>query len=271
MRTLFKFAAIIIACSFLVGCGDEDYTGAYRLHAPNDLTFILTIRGDNADIFVEKGKEARINPLGRMKVSVKGEKLFLDDVNSDERWVMTRNVDERSLDCLNCEALNLKDTVHWKYDPLGPYDLEQLLKEQARKDEEARNAALEKVQKEALEQARRSSEARKLTPYEGDWVYQRTTKHDPLTIMGIWREKQIRVWSFKFESMDRLRHETPGFEVTDAGLKIGAGPDAYLYTLSADKSVLTCMDCSKPVRWAKADPQNDLSDRHYARKMAGNP
>ncbi len=271
MCTLFKFAAIVFAGSFLVGCGDEDYTGAYRLHAPNDLTFVLTIRGDDADIFVEKGREARINPLGRMTVSVKGEKLFLDDVNSDDRWVMTRNVDERSLDCLNCEALNLKDTMHWKYDPQGPYDLEQLLKEQARKDDEARNAAMEKVQKEALEKARRNSEAPKLTPYEGDWVYQRNTKHDPLTIMGIWREKQIRVWSFKFESMDRLGYETPGFEVTDAGLKIGAGPDAYLYTLSADKKVLTCMDCSKPVRWAKADPKKDLSDRHYARKMAGNP
>jgi len=91
------------------------------------------------------------------------------------------------------------------------------------------------MQKEALEQARRNSEAPKLTTYEGDWVYQRTSKHDPLTIMGIWREKHIRVWSFKFESMDRLGYETPGFEVTDAGLKIGAGSDAYLYTLSADK------------------------------------
>ena len=60
------------------------------------------------------------------------------------------------------------------------------------------NAELEKMQKEALEQARRNSEAPKLRPYEGDWVYQRTTDHDPLTIMGIWREKQIRVWSFKF-------------------------------------------------------------------------
>lgn len=76
---------------------------------------------------------------------------------------------------------------------------------------------------------------------------------------------------FKFENMDRLGYETPGFEVTDAGLKIGKGPDAYLYTLSTDKSVLTCMDCSKPVRWVKADPKKDLSDRHYARKMAGNP
>ena len=71
--------------------------------------------------------------------------------------------------------------------------------------------------------------------------------------------------------MDRLGNETPGFEVTDAGLKIGAGPDAYLYTLSADKNVLTCMDCSKPVRWAKSDPKKELSDRKYAREMAGNP
>ena len=50
----------------------------------------------------------------------------------------------------------------WKYDPEGPYDVDQMLKEQARKNEEALNAELEKMQKEALEQARRNSEAPKL-------------------------------------------------------------------------------------------------------------
>ena len=122
-----------------------------------------------------------------------------------------------------------------------------------------------------LEKIRRDSEAPKLTPYEGDWVYQRTTKYDPLTIMGIWRAKQIRVWSFKFENMDRLGYEAPEFEVTDTGLKVGAGSSATLYTLSADKNVLTCVGCSKPVSWVKADPKKDLSDRYYARKIAGNP
>ncbi|OZY34919.1 hypothetical protein CJF35_21990, partial [Pseudomonas lundensis] len=41
--------------------------------------------------------------------------------------------------------------------------------------------------------------------------------------------------------------------------------------LSADKNVLICMGCSKPVSWVKADPKKDLSDRYYARKIAGNP
>lgn len=272
MRTLFKLAAAVVAGSLLTGCGGEDFTGAYRLQAPKDLAFVLNIRGDEADIFAETGKDARIKSFGKMKVSVKGEKLFIDDVDSNDRWVMKRNVDERSLDCLNCEKLNLKDTVHWEYDPEGPYDVEQMLKDQARKDEEALNAESEKMQQKALEQGRRNTEAPKLTPYEGDWVYQRTMKHDPLTIMGIWREKQIRVWSFKFENMDnRLGYEVPGFEVTGVGVKIGDGSKAHLYTLSADKQVLICMDCQRPERWAKADPEKDLSDRYYARKMAGNP
>lgn len=270
MRTMLKFAAAVVTGAFLSGCSGEDFTGAYRFKDSSmNGTMVLNVHGDEAELFGDLGKDG-IKPLGKMKVSIKEGKLLLDAVNSSTRLVMRRNVDERSLDCLNCKVLGMRTDEHvWKYDPEGPYDVDQMLKEQARKNEEALNAELEKMQKEALEQARRSSEAPKLKTYEGDWVFQRTSKHDPLTIMGIWREKQIRVWSFKFESMDRLKYETPRFEVTDAGLKIGAGPDAYLYTLSADKKVLTCMDCSKPVRWVKADPKKDLSDRHYARKMAG--
>ncbi|XRA81334.1 hypothetical protein RPN52_03440 [Pseudomonas putida] len=161
------------------------------------------------------------------------------------------------------------DGLVWNYDPKGPYDVDQLLKEQARKREEALNAELEKMQKEALEKGRRDMEARKLAAFEGDWVLQRATKYDPLTIMGVWRSKQIRVWSFKYETMDRLSYELPGFEVTDAGLKIGEGSTTKLYSLSSDKQMLTCKNCDKPMVWAKADPKKDLSDRHYARKMAG--
>lgn len=271
MRTLFKFAAAVVAGSLLTGCGDDDFTGAYRVQITKESSLVLNLQGDEADFFLEKGRDARIDYYGKMKVLAKGEKLLLEDEGSI-RVAMKRNVDEQNLDCLNCKVLGLKDEVLWKYDPQGPYDVEQLLKDQARKDEEAQNAELEKMQKEALEQARRDSEAPKLTPYEGDWVYQRTTKHDPLTIMGIWREKQIRVWSFKFENMDdRLGYDVPGFEVTDVGVKIGDGSKAHLYTLSADKQVLTCMDCKRPERWAKADPKKELGDRHYARKMAGNP
>ncbi|MCE5364131.1 hypothetical protein [Pseudomonas anguilliseptica] len=272
MRTLFKFAATAAIGALLSGCGNEDFTGAYRFKDSGMKgTMVLNVHGDEAELFGDLGKDG-IKPLGKMKASVKDEKLLLDTVNSSTRLVMRRNVDERSLDCLNCKVLGMRtDELVWTYDPEGPYDVDQMLKEQARKNEEALNAELEKMQKEALEQARRNSEAQKLTSYEGDWVYQRTTKHNPLTIMGIWREKQIRVWSFKFESMDRLGYETPGFEVTDAGLKIGSGTDANLYTLSADKKVLTCLDCRKPVRWVKADPKKDLSDRNYAREMAGNP
>lgn len=272
MHMLFKLVAAVFAGSLLAGCGDEDFTGAYRFNERNTGEIVLNVHGGEAEIFADDGEDG-IKPLGKMKVLVKDEKLLLDDVNSDLRLAMKRNVDEQSLDCLNCDVIGIKsDNSVWKYDPKGPYDVDQLLKEQALKREVAFNAELEEMQQEALERGRRNLEAPKLTPYEGDWVYQRTTKQDPLTIMGIWRNKQIRIWSFKFDNMDhRLKYELPGFEVTDAGLKIGDSSKAHMYTLNADKTVLTCIDCKTSERWVQADPSKDLSDRNYARKMAGNP
>ncbi|NIE74132.1 hypothetical protein F3J45_06695 [Pantoea sp. Ap-967] len=271
MRTLSKFASVAVVGALLSGCGDEDFTGAYRFQDSSlKGAMVLNIHGDKAEVFGDFGASG-IKPLAKLNVSEKDGKLFLDDVNSSTRLVMKRNVDERSLDCLNCKVIGLKaDQLVWSYDPKGPYDTDKLLKEQAHKREEALNAELEKMQKQALEQGRRDIEAKKLGPFEGDWVYQRATKYDPLIIMGIWQAKQVRVWSFKFETMDRISYELPGFEVTDDGLKVGDNATAKLYSLSADKKVLTCLNCDKPMVWAKADPKKDLSDRHYARKMAGN-
>lgn len=272
MRTFLKLVAVAIAGSILAACGGEDFTGAYRFKDSNmQGDMVLNIHGDEAELFGDN--ENGIKPLGKMRVSVKDGKLLLDDVTATNRIAMKRNVDEQSLDCLNCKVIGArKDDLVWKYDPKGPYDVGQLLKDQARKNEEAMNAALEKIQQDALEKIRRDAQAPKLTPYEGDWVYQRTTKKDPLTIMTIWSKSQIKSWSFNFENIDsRQGHEVPRFEVTDAGLKIGDGPKAHLYTLSTDRTVLTCMDCTKSERWTKADPKKDLSDRHYARQMAGNP
>jgi hypothetical protein len=272
MRILFNLVSIAVAGSLLAACGGKDFTGAYRFRDSGMKgAMVLNVHGDEAEIFGDFGKDG-IKPLGKMKVSVKDEKILLDAVKGSLRLAMKRNVDERSLDCLNCTVIGLrKDDQVWEYDPKGPYDVDQMLKEQARKNEEVLNAQLEKTQQKALEQGRRDLEAPKLTPYEGDWVYQRTTKQDPLTIMTIWRQSQIKSWSFEFENMDRLGQEIPRFEVSDAGLKIGDGSNAYLYTISADQNVLTCMDCGKAERWVKADHKKDLGDRQYARKMAGTP
>ncbi|WP_122321185.1 hypothetical protein [Pseudomonas amygdali] len=272
MRTFLKLVAFAVAGSVLAGCGGEDFSGAYRLtESGMQGEMVLNIHGDEAELFADFGAGG-IKPLGKMRVSVKDAKLLLDDVNGSTRLAMKRNVDERSLDCLNCKLLSAKkDDPVWKYDPKGPYDVDQMLKEQARKREEALNAELEKMRKDTLEQGRRNSEALKLTPYEGDWVYQRTTKKEHVVIMGVWRKEQIRVWSFDVESFNPRGKKTPGFEVTDAGLRIGNDSKMHLYTLSADKKILTCQDCAIPEHWAKADPKKDLSDRYYAREMAGNP
>jgi len=268
MRNFSRFVSLALASSVLAGCGSEDFTGAYRYKLPGgERVIVLNVHGDEAEIFGEDVNDGRIKPLVKMNVSVKDKKLLLDDVNSSERLALTRNVDEQSVDCLNCKVLGINDASVWKYDPQGPYDLEQMLKDQALKDEEALNAELLKMQEQIYEQAQRDEEAAKLGQYEGDWVYQRTSKQDPLIIMTIWRKSQIKRWSFRFETMDRIGQEVPGFEVSDVGLKIKVGSEGLLYSLSPDNQILTCTSCNRPERWVKAD----LSDRHYARKMAGNP
>lgn len=157
MRNRIKFAAAAIAASLLTGCGEEDFTGAYRLQAPANVVAVLSIQGDKAAVFMEKGNGPRVEEVGQFKVSVSDKKLMLDDLNSNDRWVMTRNVDERSLDCLNCEELLFKGAVNWKYDPHGPYDVPKLLEEQARKDEEAAE----------LKARRDKEEAARLSTYSG--------------------------------------------------------------------------------------------------------
>jgi len=151
MFRLFKLGVATVAASLLTGCGDEDFTGAYRLQTPDDMTLVLNIRGDEADTFWETNEDngVRIKPIVIIKATVKGENLYLDDEKNDHHWIMTRSVDGKGLDCLNCEALDFggNDTVHWQYDPRGPYDLEQLVKEQARKDDAERNAAFEAMGK----------------------------------------------------------------------------------------------------------------------------
>lgn len=134
MHRLFKLGAAAVAASLLTGCGEEDFTGAYRFTLPSE-ALVLNIQGNQAAVFAET--KGRIALRSTFEVSVKGEKLFLDSEKSSTRVVMKRNVDERSLDCLNCKEMSLvTDEVLWKYDSKGPYDVDQLLKEQARKDEE---------------------------------------------------------------------------------------------------------------------------------------
>ncbi len=139
MYRLVKFTVTVVVASLLTGCGDDDFTGAYRLQTPDDITLVLNIRGEEADTFWESINDegnVTIKPVVSIKVMAKGEKLYLDDERNNHHWVMTRSADGKGLNCSNCEALDFggNDTVHWKYDPLGPYDLERLLKEQDSKE-----------------------------------------------------------------------------------------------------------------------------------------
>lgn len=111
MQTLRKTTAALVASTLLSACGGEDFTGAYRVTAPSSKsTMIINVRGENAEVFVEN-KDGRIIPGPKLIATIKGKKLLLGDTQSGQRLALTRNVDERSLDCLNCKAFGLKDDV----------------------------------------------------------------------------------------------------------------------------------------------------------------
>lgn len=271
MHTLKKSLAALAACSLAAVCYGDDYSGAYRLHGKNtQVKIVLNVHGDQAEMVRWQTNPARITTVQQMKAISVGDKLLIDDADGN-RLALGRNADERSLDCLNCNAIDLPKGTVWDYDPKGPYDVLKLLKEQAAMDGAVRELAAQAAVEKATELAQREVEAPKLGPYEGEWVYQRVSSLDPLSIMTIWRKSQIKQWSFNFLSLDRLSQGTPLFAITEAGLRIGAGAKSHLYTLSADKKTLACADCATVERWAKSDPKKDLSDRYYARSVAGNP
>lgn len=166
LRNLIKFSVATIAASLLVGCGEEDFTGSYR-HVMAGQSLVLDIRGSKAKVFAEI--DGRVFARSDLNVSVKGEKLFLDSEDGADRVVMKRNVDERSLDCLNCKVMSfVQDEVLWKFDPKGPYDLDQLLRDQARKDEEDAANQARKAKEEAANRAiREKEEAARLSTYSG--------------------------------------------------------------------------------------------------------
>tara|TARA_Y100000780_G_scaffold231692_1_gene258132 strand:- start:893 stop:1567 length:675 start_codon:yes stop_codon:yes gene_type:complete len=137
MRKGFTFATVAIAASLLAGCGEEDFTGAYRVEAPNGSTLVINIEDDKALLFSEKGNPPRIETHGKgFSVLVVNDKLMLDDLVTNERLVFTRSVDERSLDCVTCEETLFEGSAHWSFDPNGPYDVNQLLADQAKRDAE---------------------------------------------------------------------------------------------------------------------------------------
>ena len=163
MRIFFTIAAAMVAATLLSGCGDKDqnFTGAYRFSFPTE-SFTLNVQGNEAKIFARL-EDGRIVQRSRFTASSKGEKLFLDFKNNGHeavRLVLIRNIDERSLDCLNCKEIHFKDDkMLWRYDPHGPYDVDKLLEEQVAKEQE---------------QARKDKEeaailAARLATYEG-WV-----------------------------------------------------------------------------------------------------
>lgn len=130
-------AAILMMAALLAGCGEEDFTGAYRVETPRGTVLVLSVDGDKARLFSEIGTPPRIMPHGAfLDVSVVNGKLMLDDPNGNERLVLTRNVDERSLDCLTCDEMLHEGLDHWSFDPNGPYDVDQLLADQAKRDAE---------------------------------------------------------------------------------------------------------------------------------------
>jgi hypothetical protein len=134
MRTLLRMASIAFAAYFLTGCGEEDFTGAYRFTTQDGTTdLVLNVHDGKAQIYIDMRDQNLISAWdkvqkGATEYTVKNGKLLFD--YGKTRIAMERNVDEQSLDCLNCQEAFKKPMALWKHDPKGPYDLDDMLEKQ---------------------------------------------------------------------------------------------------------------------------------------------
>lgn len=259
MKYMTRLGSVILAIGSLAGCGGEDFSGAYRADGPYGRHVVLNISGDSAKIFLANKNTAEISDVMDFEVDYKNEKLILDSVSKNIRFVFKRGVDERGLDCLNCNDVSPRFPEKWGLASSEPFDIEAMLKEQ----EEHRQAVAKEVEK-------RRAEAAKLTRFEGDWVAKRYSKDDSLFIMSISPAKGVKHWAFNYTSAAKIVERDQRFEVDGSELVIRFSDSTVNYALSGDGKELICTNCESEKNWFKADPVK-VNNLDYARKLAGNP
>lgn len=259
MNYMTRLGSVILAIGSLAGCGGEDFSGAYSADGPYGKYIVLNVSDDNAKIFLLNKSTTEISAVTDFTVDYKSEKMILDSVKENIRFVFKRGVDERGLDCLNCNDMSPRFPAKWDFANAEPYDIDAMLKDQ----EEQRQAEVKEAEK-------RRAELAELVIFEGDWVAKRYTKDDSLFIMSIYPSKGVKHWAFNYQTAGKIVERDHKFEVDGKDLVIIFNDSTVRYSLSGDGKELVCTNCESEKNWFKADPVK-VNDLDYARKLAGNP
>jgi hypothetical protein len=260
VKAMMRWAVAMASATLLSGCGSEDYNGAYVAQAESSQKLVLNIDGADGKLLLQDKSSSQIQRVVPVAVEYSKEKMFVDSSQArNMRLVFIRDVDERNLICLNCEELPIKAPRKWSQVSAKPYDVDALLAEQKKAQEDA----AEKARQHAVEMA-------KLKPFSGDWVGHRGYKEDSLFIMNIDPAKGVRHWAFNYKTADKLIEVNRAFKVSDDALSLTPDNDPQTFKLSGDGQRLQCTNCSNGWYWTKADPikVNQIS---YVRDLAGNP
>lgn len=260
VKAAMRLAAAMAVTILLSGCGGEDYSGAYVAQADSSQKLVLNIDGTGGKILLEDKANSRIQRVLPVAVEYSKEKMFVESAQAQNiRLVFIRDVDERNLICLNCEELPIKAPRKWSQVSAKPYDVDALLAEQKKAQEDA----AEKARQQALEMA-------KLKPFSGDWVGHRDYREDSLFIMTIDPAKGVRHWAFNYKTADKLIEMNRAFKVSDETLTLTPDNDPQNFELSDDGQRLQCTSCNNGWYWTKADPVK-VNQITYVRSLAGNP
>lgn len=260
MKGIMRIGAVLTFMATVAGCGGEDYSGAYVAEGAWGKQIVLNVDGSNATLFIRDKGNAQITLVEDLKVDYSKDKMFIDEKPPrSARFVFARDIDERSLVCLNCAELNSKLPKKWALANAKPYDVAAMLAEQRKAEAKAEQ-----------ERQQRLAEMAKLAPFAGDWVGHRDFKDDSLLIMTIDAHKGVKHWAFNYASASKLIELNRNFSVAEGELLLGAKDDAQSFKLSADGQQLQCTNCKKPWYWSKADPVK-VNQIGYTRSLAGNP
>lgn len=283
-----SFVVLGMFIGLVTGCGGESFDGSYLAEPSKDGAPVMNIDGDRALLVLIDRQTSEFKWAARFDVSYKEEKMFLDVDGGGPRFVYGRGVDERGLECLNCEDFRRTPMpTKWAYLP-EHFDLEAGLKEQEeeervrqeeeeknflkQKEEEEKAAAEANVQAKAKAEAglaRIEDEKKELGPFEGAWV--KLQQPRTLTSLVTWfidRDSGLTQRIYHRGSTQRMSEYEMIFEVTDGELVwILPRQENKSYKINAEGNQLRCSTCARDEVWLKIDPDK-YNDRSYLEEVA---
>lgn len=241
-------AALVIGS--LGGCGGNDFSGSYGAEGPYGKNVVLNITGDAAKIYLADKATSKIGGIHDFKVSYKDEKMLLDETKSNERIVFKRNVDERGLDCLNCRDFGM--AIKWVLVSPKPYDVDSMLKKQRETEQTKQKATLE------------------LINFAGVWVLKRQYKEDPLEVLSVTIDGDIKQSNFNYSTAGKMIELHHSYKIEDNVLKLLRQDNSTNYVKSDDGGKLSCVNCKPEHYFVRANAMK-VDDINYTRALAGDP